>query len=47
MYAKCGCLDVAVSIFNKMPFKKVSWNAMINGLHCMAMVGKLLSALTV
>ncbi|KXG26608.1 hypothetical protein SORBI_3006G128600 [Sorghum bicolor] len=31
MYAKCGCLDVAVSIFNKMPFKKVSWNAMING----------------
>ncbi|KAJ1271631.1 hypothetical protein BS78_06G142000 [Paspalum vaginatum] len=32
MYAKCGCLDIAVSIFHKMPFKNVSsWNAMING----------------
>ncbi|KAL6652487.1 hypothetical protein ACP70R_011412 [Stipagrostis hirtigluma subsp. patula] len=32
MYAKCGCLETAISIFSKMPFKNVSsWNAMING----------------
>uniref|UniRef100_A0A0D9W6H5 DYW domain-containing protein n=1 Tax=Leersia perrieri TaxID=77586 RepID=A0A0D9W6H5_9ORYZ len=32
MYVKCGCLDTAVSIFEKMPFKNVSsWNALING----------------
>ncbi|KAL5216363.1 hypothetical protein ABZP36_007764 [Zizania latifolia] len=32
MYAKCGCLDTAVSIFQKMPLKNVSsWNALING----------------
>ena len=24
-------LDIAISIFNKMPFKNVSWNVMING----------------
>ncbi|KAL5213728.1 hypothetical protein ABZP36_002880 [Zizania latifolia] len=32
MYTKCGCLDTAVSIFQKMPLKNVSsWNALING----------------
>ncbi|XP_006653550.1 pentatricopeptide repeat-containing protein At4g38010-like [Oryza brachyantha] len=32
MYVKCGCLDTAVSIFQKMPLKNVSsWNALING----------------
>ncbi|KAF0891743.1 hypothetical protein E2562_010941 [Oryza meyeriana var. granulata] len=32
MYVKCGCLDTAVSIFQKMPLKNASsWNALING----------------
>lgn len=33
MYAKCGCLDMALEIFNNMPIKNVrSWNALIGGL---------------
>ncbi|KAL6903597.1 hypothetical protein ACP4OV_004410 [Aristida adscensionis] len=32
MYAKCGCLETAISIFGEMPFRNLSsWNAMING----------------
>ncbi|XP_020111148.1 pentatricopeptide repeat-containing protein At4g38010 [Ananas comosus] len=33
MYAKCGCLDLAISTFHRMPCKNVSsWNALIGGL---------------
>jgi len=33
MYAKCGCLDMAWKIFEKMKLKEVvTWNAMIGGL---------------
>lgn len=33
MYAKCGCLDVALNTFCEMPFKNVSsWNAVIGAL---------------
>ncbi|KAK8956314.1 Pentatricopeptide repeat-containing protein [Platanthera guangdongensis] len=33
MYAKCGCLDMALEIFENMPIKNIrSWNALIGGL---------------
>ncbi|XP_020518601.1 pentatricopeptide repeat-containing protein At5g66520-like [Amborella trichopoda] len=33
MYAKCGCIDAARKVFDKMPERNlVSWTAMINGL---------------
>ncbi|KAG6483425.1 pentatricopeptide repeat-containing protein At4g38010 [Zingiber officinale] len=33
MYAKCGCLDIALNTFSEMPFKNVSsWNAVIGAL---------------
>ncbi|KAM0940643.1 putative tetratricopeptide-like helical domain superfamily [Dioscorea sansibarensis] len=33
MYAKCGCLEMALQTFRKMPHKNVSsWNALIGGL---------------
>ena len=33
MYAKCGCIEMAMQIFNVMPHKNVlTWNAMLNGL---------------
>ncbi len=32
MYAKCGSIEDALKVFNKMPFHDVvSWNAMILG----------------
>nr|TKS07219.1 pentatricopeptide repeat-containing family protein [Populus alba] len=33
MYAKCGCIEMAMQIFNGMPHKNaLTWNAMLNGL---------------
>ncbi|KAL4202818.1 hypothetical protein AMTRI_Chr02g223080 [Amborella trichopoda] len=33
MYAKCGCIDMALRVFREMPHKNVfTWNAMISGL---------------
>ncbi|XP_010263420.1 PREDICTED: pentatricopeptide repeat-containing protein At1g08070, chloroplastic-like [Nelumbo nucifera] len=33
MYAKCGCIDIALEVFNGMPHKNVcSWNAILCGL---------------
>ncbi|XP_043710578.1 pentatricopeptide repeat-containing protein At5g66520-like [Telopea speciosissima] len=33
MYAKCGCIDTALQVFNSMPQRNVcSWNAMLGGL---------------
>ncbi|KAK1411791.1 hypothetical protein QVD17_32551 [Tagetes erecta] len=32
MYGKCGCLEMAIQVFEKIPFKNlVSWNSMIAG----------------
>jgi hypothetical protein len=43
MYAKCGSMDVAWRVFNKMPFGNVvSWNIILEG-SCMGMVRKLLN----
>ncbi|KAJ4959976.1 hypothetical protein NE237_019886 [Protea cynaroides] len=43
MYAKCGCIDEAFAMFEKLPHKDVyPWTAMINGL---AMHGHALSSL--
>lgn len=43
MYAKCGCIDVALSVFGKLPTKDAfTWTAMISGL---AMDGDALKAL--
>jgi pentatricopeptide repeat protein len=44
MYAKCGSIEDALRVFNKMSFHDaVSWNAMI--LECTGMVRKLLNFL--
>jgi pentatricopeptide repeat protein len=33
MYAKCGCIEMSMQIFNGMPHKNVlTWNALLNGL---------------
>ncbi|KAJ6971198.1 hypothetical protein NC653_035464 [Populus alba x Populus x berolinensis] len=38
MYAKCGCIEMAMQIFNGMPHKNaLTWNAMLNGWLCMVM----------
>jgi pentatricopeptide repeat protein len=32
MFAKCGSIEVALRVFNKMPFRNVvSWNAALGG----------------
>jgi hypothetical protein len=43
MYAKCGSIEVAWKVFNKMPFGNVvSWNIILGG-SCMDMARKLLN----
>jgi pentatricopeptide repeat protein len=44
MYAKCGSMDDAWRVFNKMPSRDVvTWTAVLGGLHCTGMVRKLLN----
>lgn len=46
MYAKCGCLDMAVKVFEKMPRKNVfSWAAMIGGFAVHGQAGKAIHCL--
>jgi pentatricopeptide repeat protein len=46
MYAKCGSMDDAWRVFNKMPFRNVvTWNTILEEVPCMGMVRKLLNIL--